>query len=1158
MTLMLPCSLSAHPALLPPPPSLRAPLPPSSVPSASSAVWQSFSPRTEFQTKKFHYGSFPADFLWGVQSSAYQVEGGWDADGKGASVWDTFTQRNSSGIPEKATGNVACDSYNRLDQDLELIQASGVSAYSFSLSWARLFPRGDGDHNPAGVQYYNSLVDGLLRLKVVPVVSLHHWDLPQSLQDHGGWRNRSMVHLFTRYADFCYRTFGDRVKLWITINDPLSLAWRGYGTGEFPPGVKDPGVTPYHVAHTLLLAHAGAYHAYTPYRVSQGGSVSIALRGDWYEPLDLTVPRELEAADRGMQFTLGWFAHPIFRNGDYPEAMKEAVGNKSELQRLKETRLPVFSEQEMLQVRGSADVFCLIHQTTRIAKYSTQRLKPASYLYDRDLTEAELTDYPQTEVPGQRAVSWGLRRVLAWVRDEYGDPEVYVTENGVSTKRDEGDEDTERVFFIQTYINEALKAQSLDGVKLRGYLGAPLMDSFEWLQGYIVGQGLHQVDFTKPERPRTMKTSAHAYRTIVQNNGFPPGRDQTPIYGFFREDMMWSTATASYQIEGAWRADGKGLSIWDTFAHTPLRVSDDDTGDVACDSYHRYEEDVRMLKELGVGFYRFSIAWSRVLPDGTTAHVNEPGLQYYERLVDALLREGIKPQVTLYHWDLPQSLQDVGGWENVTVVQRFTEYADLMFSRLGDKVKFWITINEPYIISNVGHGYGAAAPGISFRPGTLPYIVGHHLLKSHAEAWHLYDQKYRPTQKGQISITLNSDWAEPRNPSKQEDHDAARRMVEFQLGWFAHPVFVGDYSPLMKTIIGNRSLAAGLPKSRLPEFTPEEIIRIRGTHDYFGFNHYTTKRAYPLEYGNLQHYDGDRSAGTLVDRAWLDSGSGWLKVTPFGFRRILNFIKENYGDPPVVVTENGVSQREFNMNDELRQHYYQEYTNQLLKGQPVDCLEQRLLQFGANSSSQRLHQSGQERVQLQEGEQYVVLDSGGGTIDITDHEVLEGEPSRAATKHQDTTRRRRVTQRYNQCLREFFCGGCGEATRESFQEAREPQEAIRRELWCSHETRRSSLCKSAFTYGYISCAECLSSVVSESYQSRIESYQSVSERSISVEQTAPCRGLDLGTRQPPDEALVLGTRQPHLTEALDLGTDSPSDRGSGYRTQTAPLTRLWT
>uniref|UniRef100_A0A3Q2ULR7 Lactase-phlorizin hydrolase n=1 Tax=Fundulus heteroclitus TaxID=8078 RepID=A0A3Q2ULR7_FUNHE len=406
--------------------------------------------------------------------------------------------------------------------------------------------------------------------------------------------------------------------------------------------------------------------------------------------------------------------------------------------------------------------------------------------------------------------------------------------------------------------------------------------------------------------------------------------------------VSWGTATAAYQIEGGWRADGKGLSIWDKFAHTPLKVFEDDNGDIACDSYNKIDEDVAVLKQLRVNHYRFSISWTRVLPDGTTNYINEAGFSYYDRLVNALLAENIQPHITLYHWDLPQALQNVGGWENETTVERFKDYADLVFSRLGDRVKLWITINEPYNVAMVGHGYGVAAPGISFRPGTLPYIVGHNLIKAHAEAWHLYNDKYRAKQNGMVSITINSDWSEPRNPYKQEDIDAARRVIQFYIGWFAHPIFNGDYSETMKTIIRERSLAAGLSKSRLPEFTPEEIKRIKGTYDYFGFNHYTTVLAYPLNYGNLQHYDGDRGAGTVVDRTWLDSGSGWLKVTPFGLRRILNFIKKEYGNPTIIITENGVSERgPIDLKDYHRSYFYEKYINQVLKAHLLDNVDVR-------------------------------------------------------------------------------------------------------------------------------------------------------------------------------------------------------------------------
>ncbi|TKS67586.1 Lactase-phlorizin hydrolase [Collichthys lucidus] len=882
-------------------------LSPSEVPSKSKVVWEKFSHQSKFQRKLYHYGTFSQGFTWGVSSSAYQIEGGWDADGKGPSVWDTFTQ-NPGSIPANANGNVACDSYHRLEEDLYMLRALKVNTYRFSLSWSRIFTDGRNTFlNQKGVDYYNRLIDGLIAYNITPMVTLYHWDLPQALQNISGWENVNMINIFNDFCDYCFATFGDRVKFWMTFNQPHTIAWSGYGLGTIPPNVKNPGTAPYNIAHNLLKAHAKAYHTYNDkYRKSQG-----------------------------------WFAHPIFKNGDYPDAMKWQVGNKSELQGLPETRLPSFTEEEKNLIKGTADMFCINHYTTKIVSHLTARLTPPSFKYDMDVSEAEEADSPTTVISNQRAVAWGLRRLLNWIKEEYGDPEIYVTENGVATDIKTTWDDSTRVFYYKTYIDEALKAHDLDRVKVKGYIATSLMDSFEWLNGYKVGFGLHYVNFTNPNRPRTPKYSAHFYYQVIKDNGFPTPDDEKLLYGHFRKDFIWSTATASYQIEGGWRADGKGLSIWDKFAHTPLRVFNDDNGDIACDSYNKVE-DVAILKQLRVTHYRFSISWPRVLPDGTTKHINEAGLNYYHRLVDALLAANIQPHITLYHWDLPQALQDIKGWENETIIAKFRDYADLIFSRLGDRVKFWITINEPYNIANVGHGYGAAAPGISFRPGTLPYIVGHNLLKAHAEAWHLYNDKYRAKQEGIISITINSDWSEPRNPYKQEDIDAARRVVQFYIGWFAHPVFNGDYSNMMKTIIRERSLAYGLPKSRLPEFTPEEIKRIKGTYDYFGFNHYTTVLAFPVDYGDLQHYDADRGAGTIADRIWPDSGSSWLKVSPFGFRRILKFIKEEYGNPPIIITENGMSERgPIDLNDVPRSYYYEKYINQVLKAYLVDNVDIR-------------------------------------------------------------------------------------------------------------------------------------------------------------------------------------------------------------------------
>uniref|UniRef100_A0A3B5Q216 Lactase n=1 Tax=Xiphophorus maculatus TaxID=8083 RepID=A0A3B5Q216_XIPMA len=493
------------------------------------------------------------------------------------------------------------------------------------------------------------------------------------------------------------------------------------------------------------------------------------------------------------------------------------------------------------------------------------------------------------------------------------------------------------------------------------------MDGFEGNKGYSERFGLHQVDFVDGNRPRTPKQSAYFFAQIIEQNGFvsrkqdhfegvkiSPPRRSTPLppsevpsaskvvwekftpqkkfdrqmyhYGNFSQNFLWGVSSSAYQIEGGWNADGKGpsLSIWDKFTHTPGNILQHDTGDIACNSYNKMEDDIAALKKVKVSHYRFSVSWPRILPDGTTEYINQAGLNYYKKLLDSLIAANIQPQVTLYHWDLPQALQDVGGWENETIIERFRDYADILFENLGPKVQLWITFNEPFIIAILGHVQGTHAPGID-RPDTLPYIVSHNIIKAHAEAWHVYNDKYRASQNGMVSITVNADWAEPRNPYKQEDYDAAR---SFYLGWYAHPIFNGDYSPLMKRSVLEQSLAGGLTKSRLPEFTPEEIKRINGTYDYFGLNHYCTK-----SWTNSCY----RGVVLLRDRTWLESGSHWLTMTPFGLRRLLKFIKHEFGNPPIIITENGVSENgPVDLNDVHRKYFYEKYINQVLKAYLLD------------------------------------------------------------------------------------------------------------------------------------------------------------------------------------------------------------------------------
>lgn len=446
----------SRPLLYSPPSKISVTLGPSEVPSQAKVVWEKFSSQPKFERDLFYHGTFPDDFVWGVSTSAYQIEGGWDADGKGPSIWDNYTHTPGNAVTNNDNGDVACDSYHKLEEDLYMLRTLRVKAYRFSLSWPRIFPTGTIDSvNPFGVDYYNRLINGLLASNIIPMVTLYHWDLPQALQDIGGWENPSLIELFDSYADFCFSTFGDRVQFWITFNEPAYVAWLGYGEGTFPPNVKDPGYTPYTVAHTLIKAHARVYHTYDEkYRQSQKGAISLSLNTGWMEPKSPNLARDVEAADRALQFNLGWFAHPIFKNGDYPDAMKWTIGNRSELQNLAASRLPSFTEEEKMYIRNTADVFCLNTYSSRIVAHKTSQLNPPSYETDQERTDEQDSSWPATAFNG--AVAWGMRRLLNWIKEEYGDIPIYVTENGAGFETSEI-EDIRRIFYFKTYINEALK-----------------------------------------------------------------------------------------------------------------------------------------------------------------------------------------------------------------------------------------------------------------------------------------------------------------------------------------------------------------------------------------------------------------------------------------------------------------------------------------------------------------------------------------------------------------------------------------------------------------------------------------------------------------------------------------------------------------------------
>jgi beta-glucosidase/6-phospho-beta-glucosidase/beta-galactosidase len=414
----------------------------------------------------------------------------------------------------------------------------------------------------------------------------------------------------------------------------------------------------------------------------------------------------------------------------------------------------------------------------------------------------------------------------------------------------------------------------------------------------------------------------------------------------FPHGFKWGTATASYQIEGAADEDGRSPSIWDVFSKTPGAVKNGDTGDVACDHYHRFKQDVQLLSSLGTKNYRFSISWGRILPSGRSGTPNEPGIRFYSNLVDELLAAGIEPVVTLMHWDIPACVDAAtgGGWAgDGSVVDEFGAYADVVFARLGDRVKTWITINEPWCCAWLGYVNGHHAPGKSDAPGVDPYVAGHNLLRSHARAVRVYRERYAETQKGAIGITLNSEWGEPRDAESASDRDAARRFMDFNLGWFADPIYKGAYPACMRETVG----------VRLPVFTEEERRELMGSSDFFGLNHYSSVLISAPDAssstGNTDlrspSFQDDERVVRSTDASWERTDMGW-PVVPWGLRKLLEYIGRVYApEGGIVITENGLAAAEPNAAaaaaDTTRIDYYARYIAAVQEAISVDGVDVR-------------------------------------------------------------------------------------------------------------------------------------------------------------------------------------------------------------------------
>mmetsp|Transcript_10273 Transcript_10273/g.13484 ORF Transcript_10273/g.13484 Transcript_10273/m.13484 type:complete len:505 (-) Transcript_10273:99-1613(-) len=492
---------------------------------------------------------FPDGFAWGSATAAYQIEGAWNEGGKGPSIWDTYSHAKGN-VKKGENGDVACDHYNRVETDVQLMKELGLKSYRFSISWPRVQPAGTGETNAEGIAFYNKLIDTLLENGIEPLVTLYHWDLPQALlDDFGGFLSEKIVGAFVQYAEICFNLFGDRVKNWITFNEPWCVCGHGYATGLHAPGdLSDPGRKPYIAAHHLLLAHAYAVEAYRKnFQQEQKGKIGITLNAEWWEPVS-DDPRDVVAANRAIEFSLGWFADPVFLSGDYPDCMKKTCGD----------RLPRFTEEESRLLKGSSDFFGLNHYSTHYAGrqnpcvaiqtlphevallfHSSGSYRKAfkslfsvivgnNYLKDIGvLTYPNDAEWTYTDM-GWAVVPWGLRKLLLYIQNRYA-PEggIIITENGCAMKEKNREEALDpnsspalaKLKFFHGYISEVHQAIS-EGANVKGYYAWSFMDNFEWSLGYHPRFGLVHVDYKSQER--TVRPVGKWYSKLSKENEIPP------------------------------------------------------------------------------------------------------------------------------------------------------------------------------------------------------------------------------------------------------------------------------------------------------------------------------------------------------------------------------------------------------------------------------------------------------------------------------------------------------------------------------------------------------------------------------------------------------------------------------------------------------------
>jgi beta-glucosidase len=441
---------------------------------------------------------FPEGFLWGAATAAYQIEGAWNEDGKGENIWDRYSHRPSM-ILNGDTGDVACDHYHHLQEDVALIKALGLKAYRFSISWSRLLPDGIGRVNSKGLDFYNRLVDLLLAAGIQPVATLYHWDLPQALQDRGGWGDRQSTDWFCEYAQLAFDRLGDRVMLWATFNEPWIAAFFGYGTGIFAPGIADYGLA-YQVMHHLLLAHGKAVDVFR--QGGYPGEIGIVLDIEHAMPASEAEADRL-ACQRYKQHHSGIGLEPLL-NGRYPQAVLDWAGKSA----------VVIQDGDLAQISRPIDFLGLNYYNAVEVAYSPD----GGFLKCR-------VAHKTSPMSGYTEMGWGifpqgLLSVLLEVQSQAKGLKLYMTENGCAAP-DRPDAkgfvaDWDRVHYLRAYLMAAHQAIQA-GVNLRGYFHWSLMDNFEWAFGYARTFGLIRIDYQT--QTRLPKQSYSWYRDVIARNG---------------------------------------------------------------------------------------------------------------------------------------------------------------------------------------------------------------------------------------------------------------------------------------------------------------------------------------------------------------------------------------------------------------------------------------------------------------------------------------------------------------------------------------------------------------------------------------------------------------------------------------------------------------